>query len=152
MDASLEVAEDVCSQISGSAGNRYSSCGHVVFNGVMFNIDYQRADSMGVGGSKVSTENEGRGRKAGMPKSKGLLSSEERELSPSMEEKKSASSPGYLGVELESSGGKGEAWRSDSVAGEGTVIENSPWISTVLSWSVGCSPAEAVGSCRSGDD
>lgn len=109
-----------------------------------------RKVSVGVGGGGVSAGGEGRGRKTGLPKSKGLLGGGEGELSPSMGEKKLVSSPGRLGVELESSGGKGEAWRSDSAPGEGMMIdEDSSWISTALSWSVGCSPGKIVGSCCS---
>ena len=108
-----------------------------------------REDSVGVGGSRASVGNEGRGRKTGMPKLKGLLSGE-GELSSSMGEKKFVSSPGHLAVELESSGGKGDAWRSDSAPEEGMMTEeDSSWISTALSWSVGCSPGKIDGSCCS---
>ena len=111
-----------------------------------------REDSVGVGGSGVSAGDEGRGRNTGPPKVKGILRGEEGELSSSMGEKKLVSSPGRLGIELESSGGKGEAWRSDSALGEGIIIdEDSSWTSTALSWSVGCSPAKMVGSCCSRD-
>jgi hypothetical protein len=111
-----------------------------------------RKDSVGVGGSGVSAGNKGRGRKTGPPKLKGLLRGDEGELSSSMGEKKFVSSPGRLEVEVESSGGKGEAWRSDSAPGEGMIMdEDSSWISTASSWSVGCSPGKMVGSCRSRD-
>lgn len=108
-----------------------------------------RTDSEDVGGSGVSAGNEEGGRKTGMPKLKGLLTNEEGELSSSVGEKKLVSSPEHLGVELESSGGKGEVWRSDSATGEGMIIEESSCISTALSWSVGCSPGKIVGSCCS---
>jgi hypothetical protein len=89
----------------------------------------------------------GRGRKTGPPKWKGALKGE-GELRSSMGEKKLVSSPGRLLVELESSGGKGEAWRSDSAPEEGMMIEeDSSWISTALSWSVGCSPGRIDGKC-----
>lgn len=109
-------------------------------------------DPVGVGGSRASTGNEGRGRKTGPPKLKGLLRGDEGELSSSMGEKKFVSSPGRLEAEVESSGGKGEAWRSNSAPGEGMMIdEDSSWISTALSWSVVCSPGKIVGSCCSWD-
>jgi len=109
-----------------------------------------REDSVGVDGSGVSVGNEGRGRNTGLPKVKGVLRGDEGELSSSMGEKKLVSSPGRLRVEVESSGGKGEAWRSDSPPGEGmTIDEESSGISTALSWSVGCSPSRIVGSCCS---
>ena len=79
----------------------------------------------GVGGSGVSTGNEGRGLKTGPPKLKGALRGDEGDIG----EKKLVSSPGSLGVEVESSGGSGEAWRSDSM----------------LCWSVGCSPGTMTG-------
>lgn len=41
-----------------------------------------------------------------------------------MGEKKLVSSPGHLGVELESSGGKGEAWRSKSAPDAGIKIDD----------------------------
>lgn len=66
-------------------------------------------DSVGVGGSGASVGNEGRGRKTGPPKVKGLLRGDKGELSSSMGEKKLVSSPGRLQVEAESSGEKGEA-------------------------------------------
>jgi len=65
-----------------------------------------RGDSVGVGGSGVSTGNEGRGRKTGPPKLKGLLRGDEGELSSSMGEKKLASSPGRWGLRLKSLGGR----------------------------------------------
>ena len=106
-----------------------------------------REDSVGVGGSGVSVGNEGRGRKTGPPKLKGLLRGDKGELSSSIGEKKLVSSPGRSQVEVESSSGKGEAWRSDSVPGGGMIMdEDSSWISTALSWSVGCSPGKMVGS------
>ena len=113
-------------------------------------IEGVREDSVGVDGSGGSVGIEGRGRNTGMPKLKGLLMGEERELSSSTGEKKLVSSPGRLGAELESSGGKGEAWRSDSAPEGGMMIEeDSSWISTALSWSVGCSPGKIDGSCGS---
>ena len=75
----------------------------------------------GVDGSGVSTGNEGRGRKTGPPKLKGVLKGDEGELRSSIGEKKLVSSPGSLGVEVESSGGNGEAWRSDSTPAEGMI-------------------------------
>lgn len=68
-----------------------------------------REDSTGVGGSGDSNGNEGRGRKTGPPKLKGLLRGDEGELSSSIGEKKLVSSPGCPGVGLESSKGNGEA-------------------------------------------
>lgn len=65
-------------------------------------------DSVGVSGNGGSAGKEGRGRKTGLPKSKGLLKGDEGELSSSMGEKKLVSSPGRLEVELENSDGKGE--------------------------------------------
>ena len=111
-----------------------------------------REDSVGVDGRGVSGGKEGRGLKTGLPKSKGLLKGEAGELSSSIGEKKFVSSPGRLELEPESSGGKGEAWRSDSAPEEGMITEeDSSWISTALSWSVGCSPGKMVGSCCSWD-
>jgi len=111
-----------------------------------------REDSVGVDGSGISVGNEGRGRKTGPPKLKGLLRGDEGELSSSMGEKKLVSSPGSLGFEVENSGGKGEAWRSDSGPGGGMIIdEDSSWISTAFAWSVGCSPEKIGGSCCSRD-
>lgn len=113
-------------------------------------IEGARKDPVGVSGSGASAGNEGRGRKTGIPKLKGLLRGEEGELRSSMGEKKLVSSPGRLEIELESSGGKGDAWRSDSAPEEGMMIEeDSSWISTALSWSVGCSPGKIGGSCCS---
>ena len=110
-------------------------------------IEGARRDSVGVSGDGVSTGSEGRGRKTGMPKLKGLLRGGEGELSSSMGEKKLVSSPGRLRVKLENSGGKGEAWRSDSAPEGGMMTEeDSSWISTALSWSVGCSPGKIDGS------
>ena len=86
-------------------------------------IEGARKDSTGVGGSGGSTGNEGRGRKTGLPKLKGLLRGDEGELNSSMGEKKLVSSPGCPGVEPKSSEGKGEAWRSDSALGAGIKIE-----------------------------
>ena len=111
-----------------------------------------RRDSVGVGGSGISAGNEGRGWKTGPPKLKGLLRGDEGELSSSVGEKKLVSSPGPLGVGLEISGGKGEAWRTDSVPSGGTTIdEDSSLISIALSWSVVCSPGKIVGRCRARD-
>lgn len=103
-----------------------------------------REESAGVGGSGDSAGNEGRGRKTGLPKWKGLFRGDKGELSSSIGEKKLVSSPGHL---LESSEGKGEACRRDSVTGAGIRIdEDSSWISTASSCSVGCSPGKMVGS------
>lgn len=111
-----------------------------------------REDSVGVDGSGISAGKEGRGRNTGLPKSKGLLKGEAGELSSSIGEKKFVSSPGHLEVEPESSGGNGEAWRSDSAPEEGMMIEeDSSRTSTALSWSVGCSPGKMAGSCRCWD-
>lgn len=109
-------------------------------------IEGAHEDSVGVGGSGISTGNEGRGRKTGLPKLKGLLRGDEGELSSSMGEKKLVSSPGHFGVGLESSEGKGEAWRRDSAPCAGiTIDEDSSWTSIALSCSVGCSPGKMVG-------
>jgi hypothetical protein len=81
---------------------------------------------------------------------KGLLKGDKGELSSSMGEKKLVSSPGSLEVELDSSEGKGEAWRSDSAPGAGIKIdEDSSCTSIAFSCSVGCSPGKIAEGCRS---
>lgn len=54
----------------------------------------------------------------------------------------------WIKLELESSGGKGDAWRSDSVLGVGiTIDDDSSWISIALPWSEESSPGKIVGGC-----